>query len=640
MCGITGISGPNHRSVIPRMTESLIHRGPDTEGFYHGENISLGQRRLSIIDLQGGNQPISNEEDTIQLVCNGEIYNSPDLRKHLISRGHSFKTSTDVEVIIHLYEQEGAACVKKLRGMFAFALWDISSATLLLARDHLGQKPLFYAKNYHHFIFASEVKAILASGLVAPEVNLEGLWHYMSMRFLPDDYTLFKGIEKLPAATTLLYRDNECKLDRYWEVNFTNKHPLKQHEIEEQLDDLLRETIQLHLLSDVPVGTFLSGGIDSSVVTAITAEISGQQFPTFSIGVAEQDFNELPFARIVSDKYHLEAYEEVVEANLIHRLPRMIYHMDEPSDPYGVGVYLVSELASKYVKVALGGDGGDENFAGYDRFAGNRFIDYYNFLPKSLREKFLSRLYQIVPDTFGYKSMAQKLAWVNEMSMYTGGNRYAESMSFHRFARQRKEQLFTREAWQTIQDDDSTEKILKYFDAGNADELVDKMLFTDLMTRMPDHLLTINDRMTMAHSLEGRSPLIDYEIVEFAAAIPADMKLRGKTLKYILKRVASRYLPDNLIKRRKQGFGFPIAQWLRNDLNIFLIHLFDQSRFVALGYFQRAAILELLEAHLSGKEDHNYRLWILLNLELWFRMYFEGMSPDNMGNFIRKLSAE
>lgn len=292
------------------------------------------------------------------------------------------------------------------------------------------------------------------------------------------------------------------------------------------------------------------------------------------------------------------------------------------------------------MKVVLGGDGGDENFAGYDRYAGNRLIEYYTIIPEYIRKKFLSRLFQLVPDSYGYKSLAQKLTWANEMSMYTGGNRYAESMSFHRFTARRKNMLFSADAKKMIAEEDSVEKILKYFEAENADELVDKMLFTDLMTRIPDHLLTIADRMTMAHSLEGRSPLIDYKLVEFAATIPAELKLHGKDLKYILKRVASRYLPPELIHRKKQGFGFPIARWLRNDLRLFLANLFKQSRFVELGYFQSEAVQDILYEHLSGKTDHNYRLWILLNLELWYRINFEGMSLENVGNFIRRLSAE
>lgn len=312
--------------------------------------------------------------------------------------------------------------------------------------------------------------------------------------------------------------------------------------------------------------------------------------------------------------------------------------MDEPSDPFGVGVFLASRMASKHVKVALGGDGGDENFAGYDRFAGNHLVDYYRLLPASLRKHVLPKLIEKVPDSFGYNSVAQKLSWANSMSMLTGGERYAESVSFLRFTQSRKEDLFTDRALRSVGDGDSTAKILQYFDADCVEDLVDRMLYTDLMTRMPDHLLTIADRMTMAHSLEARSPLIDYKVVEYAASLPRDMKLRGKNLKYLLKRVARRYLPDELIDRKKQGFAFPIAHWMRTDLRSFLENLFEESRFVELGLFEKDVVQALLQEHLQGKCDHNYRLWILLNLEIWYRMYFEGQSVDEMKLFIDSLS--
>ena len=634
MCGIAGVIGPNHKQLVSRMTEILVHRGPDEDGFFHGEGVSLGQRRLSIIDLAGGRQPISNEDGSIQLVCNGEIYNSPSLRKALIGRGHRFKTATDVEVILHLYEDYGVDCVKHLRGMFAYALWDEPNQKLVLARDHLGQKPLFFAKKGDQFLFASEVKAILSADVIEPEIDLEGLWHYMSLRFVPDQYSMFKGVQKLPAATTLTFQHGETNVSEYWDIDFRKKRKGSEADIEEELDSLLRETVKLHLLSDVPVGTFLSGGIDSSTITAMAASITGQSFPTFSIGVKEQRFNELPYARMVSDQYKLDAHEEVVEANLVHLLPEMVYHMDEPADPFGVGVYLVSRIAAQHVKVVLGGDGGDENFAGYDRFAGNRLVEYYCILPRPIRKHLISRLVKLVPDSFGYKSFAQKLAWANSMSLHKGGTRYAESMSFLRFTRERKEQLFTPAAKSKIDDDSSTAKILRFFDADCVEDLVDRMLYTDLKTRMPDHLLMLGDRMTMAHSLEGRSPLIDYKVVEYAASLPADMKLKGKTLKYMLKQVARRYLSSELIDRSKQGFGFPIARWLRTDLRHFLKNLFAESRFVELGLFDPSAIQELLDEHLEGKSDHNFRLWILLNLEIWYRIHFERKSIEEMHEFI------
>lgn len=637
MCGIAGLISPDRRDAIHKMTEVLTHRGPDEHGYYHDDFISLGQRRLSIIDLKTGKQPISNEADSLYLICNGEIYNSPELRKNLISAGHNFKTATDVEVILHLYEDYGMDCVKHLRGMFAFAIWNSGDQTLFLARDHMGQKPLFFYHNDNIFVFASEVKAVLSSGFIEPKIDLDGLWHYISLRFIPDRYSIFEGIEKLPAGTSLFLENGNISVKRYWDLNFTNKISSNEEEIVDGLDTLLLETVQMHLLSDVRVGAFLSGGIDSSTISAMMAKLTGEQVPTFSIGVKEQGFNELPYARMVVDKYGLESHEKVVQADLIHLIPSMIYHMDEPSDPFGVGVYLVSQVASEVVKVVLGGDGGDENFAGYDRFAGNRLVDYYCLVPQWFREKVMKKIIERIPESFGYKSFAQKAAWMNEMSLYEKGGRYAQSMSFLRFTDEAKQKLFTESAKYKINDYDSTSKILNYFDSENVDHLVDRMLYTDLMTRMPDHLLTIVDRMTMAHSLESRSPLVDYKVVEYAASIPAELKLKGKNLKYILKKVAARYLPDELIYRKKQGFGFPLGIWMRTELRGFIKNLFNQSRFVELGIFNREYIHSILHEHISGKADHNFRLWILINLEIWYRLYFENETVDTMRAFTDRL---
>jgi asparagine synthase (glutamine-hydrolysing) len=639
MCGIAGIltSDNSRKEKIYKMTKALSHRGPDENGHYLDENIAIGQSRLSIIDLSTGRQPMSNETDTLYLICNGEIYNSPELREQLISSGHSFKTSTDVEVILHLYEEYGRDCVKYLQGMFALAVWDKTQKTLFLARDHLGQKPLFFYNNDSFFTFSSEIKGMLQAGLVEPEIDLNGLWHYISLRFIPDQYSLFKNINKLPAGSWLYVEDGKITVKKYWDLDFTKKLPNNESEIEEGLDNLLRKTVKSHLLSDVPLGTFLSGGIDSSTVTAMVAEITGQSIPTFSIGVEEQAFNEIPYAEMVIDKYHLDPHNRKVKADLIHLIPSMIYHMDEPSDPFGVGVYLVAQVARETVKVVLGGDGGDENFAGYDRFAGNRLVDYYCLFPEWFRKSIVKKVIDRIPESFGYKSLAQKATWVNEMSFFTNGARYAQSMSFLRFTQESKQSLFTDVSRNQIDDYDSFSKILKYFDSSNADDLVDRMLYTDLMTRMPDHLLTIVDRMCMAHSLESRSPLIDYKVVEYAASIPGDLKLKGKDLKYILKKVASRYLPKELIYRKKQGFGFPIAIWLRTELADFLKNLFNQSRFVDLGIFNQGYINTLLYEHLEGKKDHNFRLWILLNLEIWYRIYFENENIDSMKEFTDKL---
>jgi asparagine synthase (glutamine-hydrolysing) len=521
--------------------------------------------------------------------------------------------------------------------MFAFALWDSENHTLFLARDHLGQKPLFFYQRGADFLFASEIKSILASGIVEPEIDLNGLWHYVSLRFMPDRYSLFKNIQKLPAATSLLIKNGDLRLRRYWQLDFTNKLPNSEHEVEEGLDSLLAETVKMHLLSDVRVGAFLSGGIDSTTVSAMMAGAAKAPVPTFSIGVKEQGFNELPFARLVAEQYGLESHEKIVQADLVHLLPSMVYHMDEPADPFGVGVYLVSQLAAETVKVVLSGDGGDESFAGYDRYAGQRFVDYYCLLPQWLRRQVMERLVKRIPESFAYKSLAQKVKWVHDLSFFSHGERYAESMSFLRFTNTAKQALFTTRARQQIDDDDSLSKILIHFDADNATDLTDRMLHTDLMTRIPDHNMVIGDRMSMAHSLEARCPFVDYKLVEYAASIPANLKLNGRKLKYILRRVASRYLPDELVYRKKQGFGFPLGIWMRTDLKDFLLRLFADSRFVQIGIFTRQHVTRLLHEHLSGQADHSYRLWILLNLEIWYRLYFEHETVDSMHIFTQRL---
>jgi asparagine synthase (glutamine-hydrolysing) len=638
MCGIAGITGSQRAEAIKKMTDVLVHRGPDDSGFYLDENIALGQRRLSIVDLHTGRQPISNENNNLQLVCNGEIYNSPQLRKELITRGHRFKTETDVEVILHLYEDFGDDCVKHLRGMFAFALWDVQKRRLFMARDHLGQKPLFFCQKDGAFAFASEVKGILASGIIQPEIDMQGLWHYVSLRFMPDDHSLFQGIKKLPAAHQLVFENNQVSVSRYWDIEFKNKLKASEAELTDQLDELLLDTVQGHLMSDVRLGSFLSGGIDSGVVSSMMAVLGEKNLPHFSIGTKEKEFNELPYARMVSEKYGMEAHEKVIEPDLIHTIPSMIYHMDEPADPFGFGVYLVSEMASEHVKVVLTGDGGDENFAGYDRYFGQRLVDYYCYLPQWFRQGIVKKISDRIPESFGYKSMAQKAAWVNEMSLFAGGERYAQSMGVLRFTHETKRKLFTPSAIQDLGDPSSSEKILRFFNAENADHVVDKMLYTDLMTRIPDHLLTIADRMTMAHSLESRAPLIDYKVVEFAAMLPANLKLKGNNLKYLLRQVAKRYLPEDITKLKKQGFRFPLGIWFRTDLKNFLLNLFEQSRFVELGIFDKSYIDQLLDEHISGKIDHNYRIWVLLNLEYWYRMYFEGETVESMIAFSDELA--
>ena len=559
MCGIAGIvsEDPGAGSRLPAMLALLRHRGPDDEGIERLGPATLGNRRLSIIDLAGGRQPMLNAGRTLAVVFNGEIYNFPALRRGLEAEGREFRTRSDTEILLHLYEKYGVDCVNHLDGMFAFGLWDAPQRRLLLARDHMGQKPLFYGQTAGGFVFASEVKAVLASGLVAREVDLEALFHYISLRFIPDQLTLFKGVHKLPAGHRLVYADGIARVEQYWGFSCVAKQTGTEAELTDALDHGLRETVRAHLLSDVPVGSFLSGGIDSSLVTALMAGESPDPVPTFSIGVREQAFNELPFAAQVARRYGTRHHEEVVTADLVRLVPKMVWHLDEPADPYGAGVYQVASLAARHVKVVLSGDGGDELFAGYDRFAGQRLATTYALLPRALRRTLLRRLIGLVPESFGYQSLAQKLRWLNEMSLLDAGERYAASMSFLRFTEDAKQALFTPEARAGLGGLDSTEKILIHFNSTNAEELVDRMLYTDLMTRIPDHLLPTVDRMAMAHGLEVRPPLLEHRMVEFAAGVPADLKLRGTKLKYILRRVAARYLPSDADRSAQAGVRLP-----------------------------------------------------------------------------------
>jgi asparagine synthase (glutamine-hydrolysing) len=437
-----------------------------------------------------------------------------------------------------------------------------------------------------------------------------------------------------------VFADGQVRLERYWSFSCVDKLAGTEAELTDALDHHLQETVRSHLLGDVPVGAFLSGGIDSSLVTALMAGVSAKPVPTFSIGVREESFSELPYAAQVAHRYRTDHHQEIVSANLIHLVPKMVWHMDEPSDPFGAGVYLVSSLAAGRVKVVLSGDGGDELFAGYDRFAGQRLATVYALLPRSLRQVLIRRMIGLVPETFGYKSLAQKLHWLNEMSLLESGERYASSMSFLRFTEDAKRSLFTPDALAGLHGLDSTDKILVHFNSPNASDLVDRMLYTDLMTRIPDHLLPIVDRMSMSQGLEVRPPLLEHRMVEFAGHLPANLKLRGTKLKYILRRVAARYLPAELVKRPKQGFGFPLAQWMRTDLAHLLSEVFADSRFIAAGVFSRPYVERLLREHLEGKHDHNFRLWILLNLEVWHRLFLEQQTLEEVSGWFERLHSQ
>ena len=640
MCGICGKYSPSGVKLeeLNSMLGTIVHRGPDDSGCYVNANIGLGSRRLSIIDLETGNQPIGNEDRTIWVVYNGEIYNYQTLRLQLESKGHLFHTNSDTEVIIHLYEEVGEQCVDQLGGMFAFALWDERQQKLLLARDRLGQKPLFYARDGSDFLFGSEIKAILALHHKKPELDPLAMHDYLSLRFIPPPHTIFKHIQKLPPAHTLVFQNGHIRLRRYWHLSFREKLALSESEILEALREWLKRTVESHLISDVPVGAFLSGGLDSSLIVAILNGDLGKKTKTFSVGVQESDFDELPFARMVAEQYETQHVEERVAANLIQSLPDMIWHLDEPSDPIAACMFQAARLASRHVKVVLGGDGGDELFAGFDRYVGARYIDSYSLMPLSLRRGLMGPMLDRLPDSFRYKSLTQKLRWVHYLSLQaTAAEQYAEATCFFRFTHEGKRVLYSEHLWKELGERNSTVAITEPFNHAEADDFLDRMLYTDFVTRLPEHSLVLTDRMSMAHGLEARSPFLDHELVEFLAKVPAKLKVQNNQPKYLMRKLAANYLPAPILHREKQGFMLPIAYWFRTDLFPVVSQTLENSYFVKAGWFKKESIQRLLNEHRNNRYDHHVRLWMLLNLELWQQLYIEGVGQGALTEKLQEL---
>jgi asparagine synthase (glutamine-hydrolysing) len=613
------------------MLQPIIHRGPDDSGTHIDDHIGLGSQRLSIIDLSNGRQPICNEDGTIWIVYNGETYNYQALRHELSQKGHIFSTNSDTEVILHLYEEMGERCVERLSGMFAFAIWDGNNQKLLLARDHIGQKPLFYAQQGENFLFASEVKAILAISEMERVIDYEAIHHYLSLRFIPSPQTMLRFVRKLPPGHILVWKNGQVTLSRYWQLSFRDKIDLSEPQFIQGLRSKLVETVESHLVSDVPVGAFLSGGLDSSMIVALMAKDLHFKPQTFAVGVDEQDFDELPFARLVAKHFDTCHTEYRVKSELIRLIPQIVWHLDEPSDPIAACMFHAAALASKHVKVVLGGDGGDELFAGFDRYGGLGYVDAYAHLPGPIRQHLIGPVLNYIPDSFTYKSMTQKLRWVHQLAeLPTMSQRYAEATFFFRFNHEGKRQLFSEEIWETVGNIQSADVIVRPFNEAPADTALDKMLYTDFMTRLPEHSLMLTDRMTMAHSLEARSPFLDHELVSYLAAFPGHLKIRGRKLKYVLRELSKDYLPKEIVEREKQGFMFPVAYWFQNDLYPFIKNYLMDSHFVQKGIFRRERVTELLEEHRQGRVDHHVRLWMLLNLELWRQIYIEQCDLDTV----------
>lgn len=636
MCGINGLIGssPVRETDIQRMNDILGHRGPDGAGIHVSGNVGLGHRRLSIIDLAGGSQPMANADKTVWITFNGEIYNYRELRRKLEAT-FEFATNSDTEVIMHLYEERGEACVKELRGMFALAIYDFRKSKLFIARDHLGQKPLYYCHTNGDFAFASEIKALLAIKPDLRELDEQALHEYLALRIITPPRSMFRRIRKLPPGSYLTYQDGKYEIKRYWDLRYQPKLKAGFGEICDELDRQISEAVRYHLVSDVSVGAFLSGGMDSSLIVAMMSAHSQEPVKTFSGDVPYGDYSELPYARIVADRYQCEAHEFTITPSLMRTLPELVWHLDEPSDPLSICVYYLAKLARAHVKVVLGGDGGDEVFGGYDRYYGNRYVSYYALIPDVIRRQVFAKLLKLVPEGYWYRSASHKLKWMHQMSFFDAGLRYGKSLGYFYFSNQFREELYTDRFRRAAALFDPEAAIQTYFDSTNAVELIDKMLYTDSMTRMPDHPVMISDRMTMAHGLEARSPFMDHKLTEFCASIPPHHKVRHHKLRYIQSQLARRYLPDSLLTRKKQGFSSALPYLLADEFELLYGLFLKQSRLVQSGYFNPGAIEELLNQHLSGRADHGQRLWQLCNSEVWYRMYIDNESPEDIRDLLQ-----
>ena len=623
MCGIAGMVGRAGQAVdaaeVRRMCQTIVHRGPDDEGIYTRGPAGLGMRRLSIIDLSGGHQPIHNEDESIWIVFNGEIYNFLELRRELEARGHHFYTHTDTEVIVHLYEETGADCVKKLRGMFALALYDERRKSLLLARDRLGKKPLHYALCDGRLLFGSEIKALLAVAPQLAAISPEGLLQYLYFGYIPDPFTAFQDIHKLPAGCWMEYSGGEIKLRQYWDLPaYGSSMPASEEECLEELERRLAEAVRIRLISDVPLGALLSGGVDSSIIVALMARASSSPVKTFSIGFAAQQFNESEFARLVAKRFGTDHHELIVEPNIEETLVFLSRMLEEPfGDSSMLPTYYVCRMARQYVTVALSGDGGDEMFAGYDRYLVAMNRTRFDGLPEWIGRLYRDQIHSRIPSGVYGKN----LAWNASLAPR---DRYLDEMSFFP-ALHRERELFTTEFLESAsQLPQPLQQFQRYYDEAPAKDPLSRLLYLDTKTYLAADILAKVDRMSMASSLEVRVPMLDHEFVEFASSLPIEMKFRNGQGKYLLKKLAEKLgIPSGLLHRRKQGFQLPLVEWMRNEFKEKFVRVLLEPRTLQRGYFRPEAVRSLVDEHLRGRRNRSGMLWRILVLELWQRNFME-----------------
>ncbi|WP_027183825.1 asparagine synthase (glutamine-hydrolyzing) [Desulfovibrio inopinatus] len=633
MCGICGIvtdRGPKALAPVYAMRDAMAHRGPDGSSVVEridvrGTGAALGHRRLAVIDLVTGDQPMTNEDRSIWIVFNGEIYNFQELRQDLERCGHRFTSTSDTETILHLYEQEGVDCVHKLRGMFAFAIWDEREKRLFAARDPFGKKPFHYALAHSDFVFSSEIKGLLAHPDIDRRLNLEAIYHYLSLQYVPDDMSAFAGVRKLPAGCRLMVQSNTVTVEQYYNPSFEPKLTGKQDALIEQLREVITDAVGVRLVSDVPLGAHLSGGIDSSIVTALMAELGSGPVRTFSIGFREERFSELDRARHIANRFGTDHREFIVDRqDLFSRIDHLPRVFDEPlADPSAIACLVLAEETRRHVTVALNGDGGDEMFAGYQRYRLDPWANIYTKMPRWLTQRLVPWLVSRLPEradvpieqnySAGLKRLAQAAAGDRRASLLRWGSYFSETD---------KLRLFQSEALQQTGFPPTSTLLSDLFDAAEASTFLDKTLAVDQRSYLPGDLLVKSDRTAMAHSLEGRSPLLDIRVAEFASRLPVQYKTTRFAGKILLRKAFAHLLPKHIVNAGKQGFGLPVGLWLRTSLyaetkNRLLDGTFSRQ------FFHTSEIERLLEEHKSGLVDHGKRLYALLCLEMWYNTYFE-----------------
>ncbi len=623
MCGIIGFVNldqqqPANERVARAMNQAIVHRGPDDEGFYFNGNVALGMRRLSIIDLAGGHQPISNEDGSVWVVFNGEIYNYRELRELLLARGHQLKTNSDTETIVHLYEDYGDELVQHLNGMFGFALWDERRQRLLIARDRMGEKPLYFTQNGEAFVFASELKALVEHPSVERRVNLLALRKYLQYEFVPSPHTMLDGVQKLPPAHRLIFENGRWRSERYWQVSYGGERlKLSEEEAAEEVRRRLREAVRMRLVADVPLGVLLSGGIDSSAMAQLACEAAGGRVKTFSIAFEEKSFDESSYARKVAEQLGTEHYEKrFTEREMLDIVPEIPRLLDEPlGDGSLIPTFLLSKFTRERVTVALGGDGGDELFAGYPTYSAHRVAKLYQMLPQFVRSGLIEPAVAALPVSTDNMSFDFKAKRFVRGAAHEAGTRHTIWMGSYDGAQQRE--LLRPEIIAACPDEEVFDEVLLYDRANGNGNLIERMMKLDATHYLSECVLFKVDRASMAASLETRAPFLDHTFVEFVLKLPLEMKLKGFTGKYILKKAMRGHLPNEVIDRPKKGFGMPVAKWVKGELRGFVRDMFSPERLNRRGLFNAAYVQRLLDEHERGVADHRKLIWTLLMFEVW-----------------------